>query len=88
MSNNFDYIKEEVIKLLENNGLIAEAETDGDTFLDVTTIDSIAFISFILDVEEKFEIIFPDELLSINILQSLNGLVSLLCELSNEKGVC
>ena len=86
MSNDtFEDIKKEVIIILENNGIVAEMEDDGDTFLDILTIDSITFISFIVDVEAKFEIIFPDEFLSINILQSLNGFVHLLCELLDKR---
>lgn len=80
----FDSIKEEIIKILEDNGLVAETEDNGDAFLDISTIDSITFISFIIDVENKLEIVFPDDLLSIDVLQSLNGFVGLLYELVNE----
>lgn len=82
MRNNFlDNIKEEVVKILENNGIIVDLEEDGNAFFDIAAIDSITFISFIVDVENKFGITIPDELLSIMIIQSLNGFVGMLYEL-------
>ncbi len=82
MSNNtLDNIKEEVVKILENNGIVVEMKDDGDAFFDITAIDSITFISFIVDIENIFGIAIPDELLSLMIIQSLNGFVSVLSEL-------
>lgn len=86
MSNNtFDNIKEEVVKILENNGVVVEMEDDGDAILDIVAIDSITFISFIVDIENTFGIAIPDELLSLMIIQSLNGFVCVLSELLIEK---
>ena len=86
MSNNtFDNIKEEVIKILENNGVIVEMGDDGDAIFDISAIDSITFISFIVDIENTFGIVIPDELLSLMIIQSLNGFVCVLSELLIEK---
>ena len=81
----YDNIKEEVVKILENNGVVVQMENDGDAILDIADIDSITFISFIVDIENTFEIAIPDELLSLMIIQSLNGFVCVLSELLIEK---
>lgn len=78
--NNFDNIKEIVITTLENNGVIVEL-TNGDADISSYPIDSITFISFIVDLENALDIIFPDDYLSINTLQSINGFTNLLIEL-------
>ena len=43
----YDNIKEEVVKILENNGVVVQMENDGDAILDIADIDSITFISFL-----------------------------------------
>lgn len=86
MNNNaFNSIKIDVIRAMENNGIVVEVEDDGDAILDISAIDSITFISFIIDIESSFKIVIPDEFLSLMIIQSLNGFVSMLIELLNEK---
>ena len=78
----FDKVKTTIIKLLENNGIIIES---GEEDLDLRnySIDSIMFISFIIDVENEFAIAIPDEYLTIELLQSIDGLTNLIIELTN-----
>lgn len=78
----FDKVKSTIIKLLENNGIIIES---GEEDLDLRnySIDSILFISFIVDVENEFAIAIPDEYLTIELLQSIDGLTNLIIELTN-----
>jgi phosphopantetheine attachment domain protein len=78
----FDKVKTTIIKLLENNGIIIES---GEEDLDLRnySIDSILFISFIIDVENEFAIAIPDEYLTIELLQSIDGLTNLIIELTN-----
>lgn len=83
--NTFENIKEDVVKMLENNGVVVNMEEDGDAILDIAAIDSITFISFIVDIENTFGVTIPDEMLSLTIIQSLNGFVSVLSELLMEK---
>ena len=78
-------VEEKIKIMLENNGIAFEDNDDGDTDIDVTAMDSITFISFIIDVEDTFEIALPDELLSIEILQSLSSFANIVYELVNEK---
>ena len=75
----FDKVKTTIIKLLENNGIIIES---GEEDLDLRNY-SILFISFIIDVENEFAIAIPDEYLTIELLQSIDGLTNLIIELTN-----
>lgn len=60
-------------------------ECDGDINLTEYDIDSIAFMSFVVDLETTFNISIPDQYLTYDILQSLVGLENLIVELLPEK---
>ena len=74
-------VKEKIKVVLENNGITSGAN---DADIDVAAVDSIAFISFVVDIENTFEIVFPDELLTFAILQSLDGLADIVYGLLTE----
>jgi len=78
----FDKIRKAILKLLENNGIVIESD-EGDLDLRNYSIDSIMFISFIVDLENEFSIAIPDEYLTIELLQSIDGLTNLIIELIN-----
>lgn len=78
----FDKIKKTIVNLLENNGVVIESY-EGDLDLRNYSIDSILFISFIVDLENEFSIAIPDEYLTIELLQSIDGLTNLIIELIN-----
>ena len=78
----FDKIRKVILKLLENNGIVIESD-EGDLDLRNYSIDSIMFISFIVDLENEFSIAIPDEYLTIELLQSIDGLTNLIIELIN-----
>ncbi len=60
-----------------------ESNTDMDlrNYID----DSLMFISFIVELEKKFGIEFPDELLMIDTLASLSGFAYLLVDMINDR---
>jgi len=78
----FDKIRKAILKLLENNGIVIELD-EGDLDLRNYSIDSIMFISFIVDLENEFSIAIPDEYLTIELLQSIDGLTNFIIELIN-----
>ena len=80
----FDKIRKAILKLLENNGVVIESD-EGDLDLRNYSIDSILFISFIVDLENEFSIAIPDEYLTIELLQSIDGLTNLIIELINSR---
>ncbi len=82
---NESEIKRAIIEELENLGIIIDPmETDMD-FITNGEIDSITFISFIVAMEERFDIIFPDDSISMEGVHSLNGLAALIYELMEDR---
>lgn len=70
-------VKHIVIEELENLGIIID-DSQNDVDLLSMEIDSITFISFIVALEERFEIQFPDEYLTMEVMNSLNGFSELI----------
>jgi len=77
-------IKKVVIDELENLGVIID-DSENDVDLLSMNIDSITFISFIVALEERFKIQFPDEYLTMEVMNSLNGFSNLLCTFLSSK---
>lgn len=87
MSSDWLEIRKSIIETLCSVGgyvdeeIIENAELDLEISQFIT--ESLIFVSFIIELEERFGIEFPDDLLSIDTLSSLNGFVSLVEELLN-----
>ena len=77
-------VKSAIIEELENLGVIIDTSEEDMDLLSME-IDSITFITFIVALEEKFEIQFPDEYLTMEVMTSLNGFASLICSLLSNK---
>ena len=73
-----------VIEELENLGIIIDASEEDIDLLSME-IDSITFITFIVALEERFEIQFPDEYLTMEVMNSLNGFSNLIYTLLSNK---
>lgn len=61
-------IKETLLKLFETNGIVIQ---ENEQFTDLE-LDSLRFISLIINIEDKFEITIPDEYLSGNSLNTFS----------------
>ncbi len=75
-----------IIDTLCNVGVYIEEEiTNNDKDINITDYlnSSLMFIAFIVDLEDRFGIEFPDDLLTADTLSSLNGFVSLVQLLIN-----
>lgn len=57
---------------------IEYVQNNGDINLQEYIIDSFGFINFIVCVEEKFNVEIPDEYLSFETIQSMNGFIELI----------
>lgn len=77
-------VKSAIIEELENLGIIIDASEEDIDLLSME-IDSITFITFIVALEERFEIQFPDEYLTMEVMNSLNGFSSLIYTLLSNK---
>lgn len=73
-----------VIECLEKNGVIVDFGENEDLDLTSYDIDSVSFISFIVDLEADLNISVPDDFLNYNILQSFNGLINMITQIVND----
>lgn len=77
---NESEIKLIIIEEFENLGIVIDQDQE-DTDLSSMEIDSITFVSFIVALEERFGIQFPDEFLTMETMNSLNGFANLIDKL-------
>lgn len=76
--------RERIISVVDNMGLLIELGSE-DINLQDYIIDSLQFISFIIELEKAFDIEFPNDLLLYDNIQSLNGLAILIEHLVENK---
>lgn len=69
-------IKDELIKLVEENLDINEADMDFDKNIDEYDIDSIDMLDFVMAIEDKYEIEFSEE--ELDNIEKFQDLVSLI----------
>lgn len=67
-----------VFEVLEEMGIDCVPEKTEDINLQQYIEDSFSFINFIVGIEERFNVELPDELLSYETIQSLNGFLQLI----------
>ena len=84
MNMEFEDAKRNILMVLENNGILVDS-IETDVSLSGYSIDSITFISIIIDLENAFSIVIPSECFTLDIITSIDGLTNLLLELGNEK---
>lgn len=79
-------VSEIVIDCLENMGVIIDINQLNDQDINLTdlNIDSLAFVSFIVDLEETLNIIIPEEYLTLDVFKSLKGFIYLVESLVSE----
>lgn len=75
------YVDTSIDSKENENGDVTSDDVDLRNYIS----DSIMFISFIIELEKKFDIEFPDELLLVDSLSSLSGFSYLLVEIINER---
>lgn len=84
MNNSYESIKAIIIESLEELGIYIDKEED-DIDINEYGIDSFLYISFIVLLEEKMKISFPDELLLFDNFSSVNGFANLVKGLLDEQ---
>ncbi len=71
--------RKDIIPILSNIGILIDEQMETfDVDLTEYILDSIQFISFIVELERELNIEFPDELLLYDNIRSLNGFISLI----------
>lgn len=71
-------IKEQLLQILDNNGVVILQEEEHLPL----QMDSIQFISIVVQVEEEFGIEIPDECLTVDVLNTFDDFVSLIDKFS------
>jgi acyl carrier protein len=69
------------MKCLEESGIHICEENKNDINLAEYEIDSLSFVSFLILLEERLNIVIPEEYLYLDVLQSFDGFVVLLEQL-------
>lgn len=77
-------IRDRIIECLDHVGILIDCDAE-DVNINDYDVDSISFISFIVEVENEFGIEIPDGYLYVEVLQSLNGFINLVGQLIDEK---
>ncbi|MCI8691846.1 MAG: acyl carrier protein [Lachnospiraceae bacterium] len=80
-----DTVKERIRSIFETQGYFIEMGEEDVNLLDYG-IDSIAFMSIIIELEEEFNCIIPDGVLDFELFKSLNALTSFIETLLQDKG--
>lgn len=70
-------VKDVIITSLNEQGILLDT-SQNDVNITEYNIDSITFMTLIIDIENRLKITIPDEHLNISILQSLEGFVNLI----------
>lgn len=80
-------VKKEIVEILDEFGIyISQRETEEDMDLRDYIVDSVQFIYFIVELEERLQICIPDEMLVFDNMSSLLGFSNMIAELSVELG--
>lgn len=78
----------EIVEVLEEMGLVIEfCEDKMDFDLREYVVDSLEFVSFIMEIEQHFEIEIPSELLIYDNIKSTVGFANMINELRAEDNV-
>ena len=74
-----DNLKNEVEKIFEQNGIVIEQNGN------LSDLDSLKFVSSIVDIEDKFNIEFPDELLLMDVFIDINSVCQIIQKIKEDK---
>lgn len=69
-----------ILEVFAENGTVLSSDNEDLSLSDYIN-DSIQFMTILVQLEEKFDIEFPDETLQIDYFSSLYGLTDIICEL-------
>lgn len=86
---NYNEIKTSLTELISN--LFSEKGFDCDIigcidFIEDAGMDSITFISLIIEIESEFDVVVPDELLLIDNFRNLDAIIKIVEELLETGG--
>ena len=85
----YEMSREEILRMmpqiLENVGVYGGEEMSEETDLNEWIVDSLMFISFIVELENAFQIQIPDEYLQHETIASIRGLVDIIQQIKSSE---
>ncbi len=81
-------IQKKLIELLYKNFRITNISKDVIPNLDLIddlSIDSLTFISLLIEIESEFNIIIPDEFIKLDLFRNFNDIVDIIFDLMKEE---
>lgn len=78
-------IQIQVDKCLENIGIQTDYDKSKEYYIEDAIEDSITFISFIVELEQAFDITIPDEYLSMDMLETYNDIIYMIQQIIKEE---
>lgn len=86
---NETYVREHIINILfhllnENFDKLNLNIIDKIDLIDDIAMDSLTFISFLIDIEDQFNVVIPDNLLTIDNFRNVDMIVKTLKEIQGE----
>lgn len=78
-------MEKSLLDFIQSRGIIIFDDVSEDFDLNDYILDSLAFIKFVVELEDYFGITFPDELLVFDVLASYVGLNNIIIELVKSK---
>ena len=78
INDKFLIVRNSIEEVFKNSGIMFEYDENNDADLSTYVDDSIHFISIVVSLEEKLNIEFPDEMLTLEGFQSINALTNAL----------
>ena len=79
-------IKKQIFEIFDVNGIYIEPDDTGeDIDLREYLVDSIQYVYFIVELEERLGVELPDEILIYDNLASLNGFVNMVAQFCEEE---
>lgn len=82
-----DDVKTKLLIAIENSGVELPKTNAEDIDLVNFIYDSVQFVSMVVNIEEEFDIVLPDEFLIIDNFHSISGMTQQLIELIEENCV-
>ena len=74
-----DNLNNDVEKIFEQNGIVIEQNGN------LSDLDSLKLVSSIVDIEDKFNIEFPDELLLMDVFIDINSVCQIIQKIKEDK---
>lgn len=79
-------VKEKIVECMNNMGIV-NFEDDTNFRVDEYILDSVMFVSFIIELEQMFDIEIPDEYLIADRLQTFDDIYNMIESVTGENDV-